>query len=471
MVAAVWNLALALAGIAAGGVDQLRDRPILILLVFEYCLAGACFTLWRAAPDFKVFRGMGAYFVLTGLDHTLQYFTGHGSQAMIGAGTSLILVEAAADAMQEKRRGWTRLLWPFYALQLLAGILPSLAFAQSVGVDVSEAALAWMSWRGLRRGGRTRLVAGAFALFTLTRLTISADFRALTSIPMYVEIGGWRTYTTSPVNVLLGIMTLVVCFRDLLQDRREKQRLASELEAGRAVQQLLLSAPTTAGKDWKMEAVYLPAAEVGGDFYTLLESGDKQFTLIIGDVSGKGLRAAMVVATILGAVRREGQEGATISPAELLRRLNRTLCTSGLGGFASCVCASIDSGRIVRIANAGHPSPYLNGREIECPGALPLGIAPNADYEEVAVDIEPGDHLMFVTDGVIEAQDAAGKLFGFEKTQEMSLAPAGTVAEAARAFGQTDDITVISMVRTTGMGNVANPAAGVVEAPQGAASV
>src|SRR5215469_3681940 len=158
---------------SASAVDPLRDRPILILFVFEFCLAGAYFTLWRAAPDFKVFRGMGAYFALTGVDHVLQYFTGRGMQIYIGAATSLTLVVAAAVAMQETRRRWTRLLWPFYALQFLAGILPSLAFAQSWGVDVSEAALAWMSWRGLRRGGRTRLVAAGFALFTLSRLTIS----------------------------------------------------------------------------------------------------------------------------------------------------------------------------------------------------------------------------------------------------------------------------------------------------------
>src|SRR5215469_205602 len=94
---------------SASAVDPLRDRPILILFVFEFCLAGAYFTLWRAAPDFKVFRGMGAYFALTGVDHVLQYFTGRGMQIYIGAATSLILVEAAADAMQETRRRWTRL--------------------------------------------------------------------------------------------------------------------------------------------------------------------------------------------------------------------------------------------------------------------------------------------------------------------------------------------------------------------------
>lgn len=94
--------------------------------------------------------------------------------------------------MQETRRRWTRLLWPFYGIQLLAAILPSLTFARSLGVDVSEVALGCLCWRGLQRPGRTRLVAAGFALFTLSRLTISTDVNAFASIPMYVEIGGWR---------------------------------------------------------------------------------------------------------------------------------------------------------------------------------------------------------------------------------------------------------------------------------------
>jgi hypothetical protein len=428
--------------------DPLRDRPILILAVFEFCLAAAYLALWRAAPDFRVFGGMGAYFALTGIDHSIDYFTAAQITPFISAFASLVLVEAVADALGVTNRRWTFLLWPIYVLQAVAAFTPSLAFARSWGLDASEIALFWLAWQGLRRSsGRVRVVAGVFLAFTLVRITVSHEFQALTSIPRYFEIAGWRTYFTSPFSVLLGVLTLVICFRDLLGDRREKQRLASELEAGRAVQQLLLSAPTAAGRHWTMDAVYLPAAEVGGDFYALLDGRNESSMLLIGDVSGKGLRAAMVVATILGAARQEASGGIDIGPAEMLRRLNQTLCASGLGGFATCLCASIGADTALRYANAGHLPPYLNGRETDCPGSLPLGLAPGSAYDEEALPIAPGDRLTFLSDGVVEAQNPAGELFGFDRTRSLAGQPASEVAEAARRFGQSDDITVVTLTR------------------------
>jgi Stage II sporulation protein E (SpoIIE) len=428
--------------------DPLRDRPILILAVFEFCLAAAYLALWKAAPDFRMFGGMGAYFALTGIDHSIDYFTAIPVTPFFSAFASLVLVEAVADALQIKNRRWTFLLWPIYGLQAVAAFTPSLAFARSWGLDASELALFWLSWQGLlRRSGRVRVVAGVFAAFTLVRITVSHEFQALTSVPRYFEIAGLRTYFTSPFSVLLGVLTLVMCFRDLLGDRREKQRLASELEAGRAVQQLLLSAPAAAGRHWTMDAVYMPAAEVGGDFYALLGGRNESSMLLIGDVSGKGLRAAMVVATILGAARQDASSGIDIGPAEMLRRLNETLCASGLGGFATCLCATIGEDAILRYANAGHLPPYLNGCELDCAGSLPLGLASRTEYEECYLRVGEGDQLTFLTDGVAEAQTQAGELFGFDRTRELAGRPAAEVAQAARQFGQQDDITVVTLTR------------------------
>jgi hypothetical protein len=424
----------------------LRDRPILILLVFEFCLAGACATLWRAAPDFKVFRGLGAYFALTGIDHVLQYFTGHGEQGIIGAFTSLILVEAAADAMHETRRRWTRLLWPFYALQLLAGILPPLAFAQSWGVDISEAALAWMSWRGLQRSGRTRLVAAGFALFTVSRLTISGDFRALTSLPMYVEIGGWRTYVTSPVNVLLGILTLVVCFHDLLHDRRDKQRLASEIEAARTVQQVLVpeAIPTVPG--FAIESVYRPAGEVGGDFFQILPTAAGGVLIVIGDVSGKGMPAAMTVSLLVGTVRTLAHF--VQSPGEILAALNQRMLARSSGGFTTCLVLRADEDGTITAANAGHLAPYLGGQELALENGLPLGLAGGTTYAESRFDLPSGTQLTLITDGVVEAREKSGQLLGFERTAALSAGPAEEMVREAQAFGQEDDITVVTLRRS-----------------------
>jgi hypothetical protein len=347
--------------------------------------------------------------------------------------------------MQETRRRWTRLLWPFYALQFLAGMLPSLAFAQSWGVDVSEAALAWMSWRGLRRGGRTRLVAAGFALFTLFRLTISADFRALTSIPMYAEIGGWRTYVTSPVNVLLGILTLVVCFHDLLQDRREKQRLASEMEAARAVQQVLVpeAIPTVPG--FAIESVYRPAGEVGGDFFQILPTAAGGVLIVIGDVSGKGMPAAMTVSLLVGTMRTLAHF--VQSPGEILAAMNQRMLARSAGGFTTCLVLRADPDGTLTAANAGHLAPYLDGRELVLENGLPLGLAAGTAYAESRFDLSAGAQLTLLTDGVVEARDKSGRLFGFERTAALSPEPAEEVVMAAQAFGQEDDITVVTLAR------------------------
>jgi hypothetical protein len=380
--------------------------------------------------------------------HSLRYFFGINAEASITAITSPILVEAAIDAMQMPRKRWTRWLWPVYALQLVDSFIPQLNFAESWGLNVSEIALLWLSVEGMRRGtGRVRMVAVAFAIFTFCRATVSRDVQVLFHVPRYLDIYGWRTNITSPCNVLLGMVTFVICFSDLLQDRKEKERMSAELEAGRAIQQLLLETPASAGGHWAVETIYLPAAEVGGDFYALFRGTDDRSLLVIGDVSGKGLRAAMVVATIMGALRQQTAQQAVLRPGELLTSLNRTLCDSHFGGFATCLCAVLGREAQLRFSTAGHPPPYHNGAELSHPGSIPLGISADAIFEESTIPLEPGDLLTFVSDGVLEAQNSEGELFGFERTRLLSKNPAEKIARAAQQFGQTDDITVVTVQR------------------------
>lgn len=425
--------------------DPLRDRPVLILCTFEFCLAGACLTLWRAAPDFKVFRGLGAFFALTGMDHALQYFTGQSARVYVGALTSPILVEAAADAMQEKRRRWTRLLWPFYAMEFFSGFVPWLGFAQSWGVDASEMALGWMSLRGLGRGGRIRLVAAAFAVFTLFRLTLCAEFRAITSIPIYLEIHGWRAYVVSPVSVMLGILTLVVCFHDLLRDRRDKQRLASEMEAARAVQQVLIPEEIHRIPGFAIESMYRPAGEVGGDFFQILPTATGGVLTVIGDVSGKGMPAAMTVSLLVGTVRTLAHF--VQSPGEILAAMNQRMMARSAGGFTTCLVLRADPDGALVAANAGHLAPYVDGRELALENGLPLGLAAGTVYAESRFELPPGVQLTLITDGVVEARDKSGRLLGFESTCALCTRPAEEIMRAAQAFGQEDDITVVTLAR------------------------
>jgi serine phosphatase RsbU (regulator of sigma subunit) len=121
------------------------------------------------------------------------------------------------------------------------------------------------------------------------------------------------------------------------------------------------------------------------------------------------------------------------------------------GGFTTCLAAHLTADGLLTMANAGHLPPYLNGVEIEIPGSLPLGILPRADYESTTVLLQPGDRLTFVSDGVVEAQSKphaksqSTALFGFDRTRQLSLRPAAEIADAARLFGQTDDITVVTV--------------------------
>ena len=222
---------------------------------------------------------------------------------------------------------------------------------------------------------------------------------------------------------------------------RNQDRVQSELEAARAVQRLLLPTEPPETKGFKVESVYLPAQEVGGDFFHVTLGDDASLLIIVGDVSGKGLSAAMSVSTIVGAIRVHS----TREPAEILRSLNQALF-GHMSGFATCCAALIDCKGLMTVANAGHLSPYRNGAEMPLEGGLPLGLMEYVEYTSTSFNLQVGDHLTFISDGVVEASNRKGELFGFERTASVSSKSANEIAEAAKTFGQNDDITVLSVV-------------------------
>jgi hypothetical protein len=224
---------------------------------------------------------------------------------------------------------------------------------------------------------------------------------------------------------------------------REEQRLRTEMESARRVQGQLVPVDLPQLKAFTCEAAYRAASEVGGDFYQVFPRSDGSALVLVGDVSGKGLRAAMLGTLIVGAAGALAQEN--LAPEEMLNRLNRHLCGRADGGFATCLCARLAPDGALSIANAGHLSPYHNGCELPCESGLPLGIMPESAYPETRVLLNPGDALTFLSDGVVEARSAAGELFGFDRTQEISRQSAEQIAAAAARFGQEDDITVLTL--------------------------
>jgi serine phosphatase RsbU (regulator of sigma subunit) len=165
--------------------------------------------------------------------------------------------------------------------------------------------------------------------------------------------------------------------------------------------------------------------------------------VVIGDVSGKGMPAAMTVSLLVGMLRTLAYY--TQRPGEILAAMNRRMLTRSNGGFTTCLAVRVDANGLITAANAGHLAPYRNGEEIELENGFPLGIAAGVVYAETKLHLEPNDTLTFISDGVVEARNASGELLGFERTQALSMESAEKVAQAAEEFGQEDDITVLRL--------------------------
>jgi serine phosphatase RsbU (regulator of sigma subunit) len=194
---------------------------------------------------------------------------------------------------------------------------------------------------------------------------------------------------------------------------------------------------------------------VGGDFFQILplpgsvgSNGPSAF-IVLGDVSGKGLKAAMTVSLIVGTLRTCARH--CTGPAQLLGEVNRSLIGRS-DGFATCVALMVQGSGRFTVANAGHPNLYLNGVEIQTEANLPLGLDPGIHYSEVTFQLGPDELCTLVTDGVVEAISPSCELYGFERLKAISNRPANTIAETARQFGQQDDITVLTVIRSAGWG-------------------
>jgi hypothetical protein len=429
-------------------VEQVHRTPMLIFGVLEECLAAAFLALWWAARDYRVFRILGLFYAIVGTEQFLQYFGGYNPPVWtLRALAVSLLVEAAGAAMQVRRRGWTRLFWPVYLFAAIATWIPGMAWVNDLPALFSEIALGILIVLGVWYGSRRdRMIAAAFLVHFIVRLTISTNFQRVTGMKNYIVIGGWQwQYTTMGITGL-GMVTLAILVGGLIQDRAEKQRLSAELAASRAVQQVLIPEQTQAVPGFRIQSVYEPFGEVGGDFFQILPLADGGALIAIGDVSGKGVPAAMMVSLLVGTLHALLET--TTSPGRLLAGLNRCTLGRSRGGFTTCLILRVDAEGAGLMANAGHISPYCNGVEMACENGLPLGLVADASYAESGFSLKAGEQLTLMTDGVVEARTPAGELFGFDRTADLSREPAEKVALAAQAFGQDDDITVLTVSRS-----------------------
>jgi sigma-B regulation protein RsbU (phosphoserine phosphatase) len=260
-------------------------------------------------------------------------------------------------------------------------------------------------------------------------------------------------YSTGHATYMIFLSSLIaVILYRFVRVSQDEQRSNAEIAAARSVQAMLIPTQLPSNSYFMLESAYVPVSGVGGDFFQVLPVDDGSLLIVVGDVSGKGLQAAMNASTLVGAFRNELSH----EPSTILSHLNHVMLGAGAGldalmakdsvaTFATCLCARIYRNGNMEIANAGHLSPYRDGREVELPPGLPLGVIPGMTYEQVSFQLEQGDRLIFLSDGVVEATNAQGELFGFERTQQVSNEPARYIAQTAKRFGQNDDITVISI--------------------------
>ena len=250
--------------------------------------------------------------------------------------------------------------------------------------------------------------------------------------------------TYSPFFVVPFLLSIgLLIFRRFTLVSLDQARAQSDLESARTVQQVLIpeALPTIPGLH--IEAVYHPAQQVGGDFFQIIHIPSGGVLAVLGDVSGKGLPAAMNVALIVGALRTLAET--TTNPSEILSGLNRRLLARSTG-FTTCIALRILSGGAATIASAGHLNPYLGGKELPLEANLPLGLTPDPGYTDTPFTLTPGDTLTLLTDGVLEARNPhTGELFGFDRTLAISSETAAHIADTAQRFGQEDDIAVLTL--------------------------
>jgi serine phosphatase RsbU (regulator of sigma subunit)/ketosteroid isomerase-like protein len=251
----------------------------------------------------------------------------------------------------------------------------------------------------------------------------------------------------------------------LVQERIERERIEQELRVARRIQQASLpkETPTLAG--WQVSPFYQPAREVGGDFYDFFELEDGRVGVVVGDATGKGIPAALLAEATSNMLRAVAQALDSTSPGKVLSRVNETLLARiPPNMFVTCFYAILEpqSGSLT-YANAGHDLPYLhrNGEaeELRARG-MPLGLMPGRGYEEKKTILEAGERALFYSDGLVEAHDPKGEMFGFprlraliaEHAEERSLGDflmEELYSFVGEGWEQEDDITLLTLERST----------------------
>ena len=247
-----------------------------------------------------------------------------------------------------------------------------------------------------------------------------------------------------------------------------RQSIEQELQMARGIQQASLPKEVPTLEGWQITPYYHPAREVGGDFYDFHPLSEGRLGLVVGDATGKGVPAALVMSTTCGMLQLASRAlASSSSPGEVLEQVNETLLARiPANMFVTCFYAILDpkSGSL-SYANAGHDLPYLRRRGGECEElrarGMPLGLMPGMSYEEKEIELDTCEAALFYSDGLVEAHDSKGEMFGFprlralvaEHAAEKGSLEASLLEELYSFVGegweQEDDITILTLRRSS----------------------
>ena len=445
--------------------------PIFVLLDLLLALTAFCLAFFDRSDRVYLWMG-GVYLIATA--NNILFALGIWAQTLSGVAYARI-TEVFLTPLSYA--GWVMVWWVWFRLRrpawipgaalglgLLLGLSNALGenlwftilpqaisspfHAVAMVVRLACTALSlWIVYQGIRlHGVEGWLVLPVIVLSGVSRFTneLLSLHLSVTWFPFGVAIN-----LGNISNLLLIVVLTLLLLRRLNISLKRQRRMALDVKQAQEVQQVILPPARMTLPGLEIESEYRPAMEVGGDFFQIIPHPTNGSVLIVaGDVAGKGLRSGMLVALLVGAIRTAVRFNP--DPRVMLGELNQRLIGRG-DAQATCLALRIDADGAVTLANAGHLPPYLNGAPLAMEGALPLGMLQEAVFPVMHFKLAEGDWLLLLSDGIAEARNADGQLFGFERVEQLLQAhpSAADLAAAAQSFGQQDDISVISVTRCT----------------------
>ena len=289
----------------------------------------------------------------------------------------------------------------------------------------------------------------------------SGEEGTYSSIRIHRIVGGKVTDEWSEGNLLEWILP------SFEREVRMRERVEQELRVARSIQQASLPKEVPTLENWQITPYYQPAREVGGDFYDLFELEDGRVTVVMGDAAGKGIPAALVVSATSSVLRAVAQALGSSSPSEVLAQVNETLFARiPPNMFVTCFYAILDpKNGSMNYANAGHDLPYLwhggDCEELRARG-MPLGLMAGMSYEQKKIELDAGEGVLFYSDGLVEAHDAKGEMFGFPRLRDLiaehddkralgDFLLGDLYSFVGEGWEQEDDITLLTLRRSASL--------------------